>query len=79
MPLFSFFTILLAVLQCFALGHSGFIAMPDILLLSVANCVLKNIEAPDDIFFYKGFTFFFARKIKWGQAAIETAVIQDGL
>lgn len=27
----------------------------------------------------KGLLFFFARKIKWGQAAIETAVIQDGL
>lgn len=54
--------------------------MPDNLLLSVANCVLKNLEAPDDIFFYKGFTFFFfARKIKWEQAAIETAMIQDGL
>lgn len=53
--------------------------MPDKLLLSVANCVLKNLEAPDDIFFYKGFTFFFARKIKWGQVAIETALIQDGL
>ena len=62
MPLFFFFTILLAVLQCFALGHSGFIAMPDKLLLSVANCVLKNLEAPDDIFFYKGFTFFLLGK-----------------
>lgn len=46
--------------------------MPHDLLLSVGYCVLKNLEAPDDIFFYKGFTFFFARKIKWGEVAIET-------
>lgn len=45
----------------------------------VGNSVLKSLEAPDDIFFYKGFTFFFARKIKWGHVAIETEMVQGGL